>query len=113
MKLRIVPTLRTALVLAAAMLALAASTRAQDAPALFKARCSVCHGADGSGNSAMGKTLGAPDLHSDAVQKLSDTQLIDAITNGVGKKMPAFKDKLTDVQIKSLVGYIRDLVRKK
>ncbi len=113
MKRRIVSTVRAVLTLAAAIFALAASARAQDAPALFKARCSVCHGADGSGNSAMGKTLGAPDLHSDAIQKQTDTQLIDAITNGVGKKMPAFKDKLTDAQIKNLVGYIRDLVRKR
>lgn len=113
MKRRIVPTVRAVLLLAAAIFASAASARAQDAPALFKARCSVCHGSDGSGNSSMGKTLGVPDLHSDAVQKQSDVQLIDAIANGVGKKMPAFKDKLTDVQIKSLVGYIRELVRKK
>ena len=59
MKRRIVPTVRAVLMLAAAIFASAASARAQDAPALFKARCSVCHGSDGSGNSSMGKTLGA------------------------------------------------------
>jgi mono/diheme cytochrome c family protein len=112
MKRRKFSIARALFTFAATILTLAASARAQDAPALFKARCSVCHGADGSGNSAMGKTLGAPDLHSEAVQKQTDAQLIDAITNGVGKKMPAFKDKLTDAQIKNLVGYIRDLVRK-
>jgi cytochrome c6 len=112
MKHRTVQMVRTVFILAAGILASSASARAQDAPALFKARCSACHGSDGNGNSAMGKTLGAPDLHSDAVQKQTDVQLIDAITNGVGKKMPAFKDKLTDAQIKSLVAYIRELVRK-
>ena len=60
----------------------------------------------------MGKTLGAPDLRSDDVQKKTDAQLIDAITNGVGKKMPAHKGKLTDPQIKDLVGYVRGLAKK-
>jgi len=56
--------------------------------------------------------LGAPDLRSDDVQKKTDGQLIDAVTNGAGKKMPAFKGKLTDPQIKDLVGYIRGLAKK-
>jgi mono/diheme cytochrome c family protein len=30
-----------------------------------------------------------------------------------GKKMPAYKGKLTDDQIKQLVGYIRELGKKK
>lgn len=98
--------------LAVAILAVTASTHAQDAGALFKAKCSTCHAADGSGSTQMGKTLGAPDLQSDEVQKKTDIQLIDAITNGVSKKMPAYKGKLTDAQIKDLVGYIRGLAKK-
>jgi cytochrome c6 len=97
---------------AVAVLALTASTHAQDAGALFKAKCSTCHAPDGSGSTQMGKTLGAPDLRSDDVQKKTDGQLIDAITNGVGKKMPAYKGKLTDPQIKDLVGYVRGLAKK-
>ena len=100
-----------AVLLAVAILAVTASTRAQDAGALFKAKCSTCHAADGS-STQMGKTLGAPDLHSEEVQKKTDAQLIDTITNGVGKKMPAYKGKLTDAQIKDLVGYIRGLAKK-
>lgn len=98
--------------LAVAILTVTASTHAQDAGALFKAKCSTCHAADGSSSTQMGKTLGAPDLHSDEVQKKTDAQLIDAITNGVGKKMPAYKGKLADAQIKDLVGYIRGLAKK-
>jgi len=101
------------LLLGVVVLAVTASAQAQDAGALFKAKCSMCHAADGSGNTQMGKTLGAPDLHSDEVQKKTDAQLIEDITNGVGKKMPAYKGKLTDPQIKDLVGYIRDLAKKK
>jgi len=84
-----------------------------DAASLFKAKCAVCHGADGSGNTAMGKQMQSPDLRSEEVQKQTDAQLIDATTNGKGKKMPAYKGKLTDDQIKQLVAYIRELAKKK
>jgi cytochrome c6 len=84
-----------------------------DAASLFKAKCAVCHGADGSGNTAMGKQMQAPDLRSEEVQKQTDAQLIDATTNGKGKKMPAYKGKVTDNQIKQLVAYIRELGKKK
>jgi len=86
---------------------------AQDAPALYKSKCAACHAADGSGNVPMGKTLGVTDLTSGDVQKQTDAQLTDSITNGKGKKMPAYKGKLTDDQIKGLVGYLRELAKKK
>jgi cytochrome c6 len=82
---------------------------AQDGPALYKTKCAACHDVDGSGSGAMGKQLGAPDLRSDAVQKKTDAQLTDEIASGVGQKMPAYKGKLTDDQIKGLVASIRGL----
>lgn len=51
------------------------------------------------------------DLGSDDVQKQTDAQLTEITANGKGK-MPAFKGKLTDDQIKQLVGYIRSLKKK-
>jgi mono/diheme cytochrome c family protein len=104
---------RAVLLLVVVLLAVTGSTQAQDAGALFKAKCSTCHAGDGSGTSSMGKTLGASDLHSDQVQKKTDSQLIDSITNGMGKNMPAYKGKLTDDQITGLVAYIRELAKKK
>jgi cytochrome c6 len=89
------------------------STKADDSASVYKAKCAACHAADGSGSGAMGKALGTPDLRSDAVQKETDAQLIDSITNGKGKKMPAYKGKLTDEEIKGLAAYIRDLAKKK
>ena len=97
---------------AALVLVIAASTQAQDGAALFKSKCAVCHAPDGSGSGAMGKQLGVGDLRSDAVQKQTDAQLNDSITNGKGTKMPAYKGKITDDQIKGLVGYIRELAKK-
>lgn len=83
-----------------------------DGAALYKAKCASCHGADGTGATAMGKTLKLRDLASADVQKQTDADLTGIITNGKNK-MPAYKGKLTDDQIKSLVGAIRDLAKKK
>jgi mono/diheme cytochrome c family protein len=100
------------LLLAALVLLVTAPTHAQDAGALFKSKCAVCHAPDGSGSGAMGKQLGVTDLRADEVQKQTDAQLNDSITNGKGTKMPAYKGKITDDQIKGLVGYIRSLAKK-
>ena len=60
----------------------------------------------------MGKKLGAHDFRSPEVQKMTDAQLNDLITKGK-EKMPAFDKKLTGEQIKELVGYVRELGKKK
>lgn len=86
-------------------------TRGDDAAATFKAKCAGCHAADGSGDSPAGKAMKTPDLRSEEVQKMTDAQLIDATTNGKGK-MPAYKGKLTDDQIKDLVAFVRTLAKK-
>jgi mono/diheme cytochrome c family protein len=106
-------TIRASLVATGLMFFWNVSTRADDAASVYKAKCAVCHAPDGSGESVMGKKLGAKDLRSDEVQKKSDAELNDLITNGMGKTMPAYKDKLTADQIKGLVAYIRDLAKKK
>ncbi len=108
-------TIRTGfavLFLAALVLVVTGPTQAQDAGALFKSKCAVCHAPDGSGSGSMGKSMGVTDLRADAVQKQTDAQLTDSITNGKGAKMPAYKGKIPDDQIKGLVGYIRDLAKK-
>jgi cytochrome c6 len=99
--------------LACALFLLAgAAAQADDSASLYKTKCSVCHAADGSGSGPTGKALGVPDLRSDGVQKQTDAQLTDGIANGKGTKMPAYKGKLTDDQIKGLVSYIRELGKK-
>jgi cytochrome c6 len=77
----------------------------------FKAKCAACHGADGTGSTATGKALKVRDLASPDVQSQSDAQLTEIVTNGKNK-MPAYKGKLTDDQIKGLVAYIRGLAQK-
>jgi mono/diheme cytochrome c family protein len=80
---------------------------ADDAEALYKSKCQVCHGPDGKG-SAAGQKIGVKDFHSPEVQKQSDAELFEATKQGKGK-MPAYDKKLTDDQIKQLIKYIRSL----
>jgi cytochrome c6 len=81
---------------------------APDAPAIFKAKCAMCHGADGKGQTAMGKNLHLKDLGSDDVQKQKNEELEKIITDGKGK-MAAYKGKLTEAEIDALVAFIRTL----
>jgi len=84
------------------------SMRAQNASeALYKAKCASCHGADGSG-SPTGKELGTHDLQSADVQKMSDKELSDIITDGKNK-MPGYGEPLKAEDIQGLVAYIRTL----
>lgn len=82
---------------------------------LFKSSCSICHAADGSGNTGIGKMYKISDLRSAEVQKLSDAQLREIVTNGKtdgNKKMLPFKEKLTPVQIREVVAYLRELAKR-
>ena len=86
--------------------------RAQGADeTLFKAKCAVCHGADGKGETAVGKMNKLKDLGSADVQKQSDSDLTEIIANGKGK-MPGYSKSLKPEQMKDLVAYIRSLAKK-
>ena len=93
-----------ALALAVPMIATAQGTGADT----FKAKCAMCHGADGSASTGMGKSMGLKPLGSAEVQKMSDADMSALITNGKGK-MPAFKGKLTDAQVSDVVKYVHTL----
>ncbi|HEX7832925.1 MAG TPA: cytochrome c [Thermoanaerobaculia bacterium] len=82
-----------------------------DAAATYKAKCAMCHGADGKGDTTMGKKMNLRDLGSAEVQKQTDKQLYDWTAVGKGK-MPAYKDKLTDAEIKALVTHMRTFAAK-
>jgi len=80
------------------------------AEATYKAKCAMCHGPDGKGETATGKAMKAGDFASPEVQKMSDADLTDAISKGKAK-MPAFKT-LTADQVKDLVAYVRTFGKK-
>jgi hypothetical protein len=56
-----------------------------------------------AGKTMLGRKLKIPNLRSEEVQKQTDTQLKEVITNGKAK-MPAYKGKLTPQQIRSARG---------
>ena len=65
---------------------LASSAIAQTSAAdLYKTKCAACHGADGAGNTPVGKKLGVRDFHSPAVAKESDAELFDITKKGKDK----------------------------
>jgi len=101
------------LVVSVLLMMVAPAAFADDASAaLYKSKCAVCHSADGSGDSAMGKKTAAHDFRSAEIQKMTDAQLIELTAKGKNK-MPAYDKKLTADEIKGLVAYIRELMKKK
>jgi mono/diheme cytochrome c family protein len=81
------------------------------AEATYKAKCAMCHGPDGKGETATGKMMKVKDFASEDVQKMSDADLTAAISSGKGK-MPPYKTLSAD-QVKDLVAYIRAFGKKK
>ncbi len=77
----------------------------------YKAKCQMCHGADGLGNTPAGKAMKAHPFNSPDVVKESDADLATIIKGGKNK-MPAFSGKLTDAQITDVVAYIHTLQKK-
>jgi DNA-binding beta-propeller fold protein YncE/mono/diheme cytochrome c family protein len=86
--------------------AAASAAPSAESAALYKSKCQICHGADGTGSPAGQKM--AKDVHAPEVAKQSDAELFDAVKKGKGK-MTAFAGKLTDDQIKGLIAFIRTL----
>ena len=99
-----------AIVLILAMM-LAPLAFAADGAAVYKAKCASCHGVDGKGQTPMGKKMNLRDLGSPEVQKQTDKELYDWTAVGKGK-MPGYKDKLTDEEIKALVAHMRAFAKK-
>ena len=100
--------LKAALAFLAVTLVFSTFSMADGGADTFKAKCAMCHGADGKGDTGMGKTLKIRDLGSADVQGQSDADLTNIITNGKNK-MPKYDGKLTKDQINDLVKYIRTL----
>src|SRR6476469_5292320 len=93
--------------LALFVIALPVVVSADDAAAVYKAKCAMCHGPDGAGQTPTGKTMKVRDFKSAEVQKAKDEELETIIENGKGK-MPAYKGKIDEKTIDGLVKLIHD-----
>lgn len=90
----------------------ALSARAEDAKANYEKGCAKCHGAEGKGETKMGKKLGAKDYSDPKVQEeLKDEAAFKAIKEGFkdkeGKILMKPAEGLSDEDIKALVAYMR------
>lgn len=82
---------------------------------LFNQICVKCHGVDGSGDTPMGKAVGAKDLRAPEAQKMTDAQIFTQIDKGNGN-MPSLSDAINQAReddlkdrVSDLVAYIREL----
>ncbi len=87
---------------------------AADAATNWTESCAKCHGAEGKGDTKMGKKLSIADLTDAKVQaKFSDEQAFKAIKEGLkdegGKTTMKAAEGLSDDDIKALVAHVRTL----
>ena len=82
---------------------------------IYLETCVGCHRENGGGGAAEyeGKKIKVPSYQSRGAMNASDDKLYDYIANGEKDEMPAFKDKLTERQMRDLVKFIRQEFQKK
>jgi mono/diheme cytochrome c family protein len=74
---------------------------------LYLLHCARCHGADGRGETTLGKLYSIPNLTEAALHaRFSDKELSAIINSGQGG-MPGFKKYLSKAEIIALVAYVR------
>ena len=101
-------SLIAALLACVPLVAAAPAAAADDGAATFNSSCAGCHGENGAGDTAIGKSTGVPDLRSSQVQSQPDSRLADVIENGTSR-MPPFKSSLNEEQVKALIAHVRAL----
>lgn len=92
------------------LMALGVSFAQSSGEAVYKTKCQSCHGAQGTPNPGIAKAMGVKPANDPSVKSIGEAQMIADTANGKGK-MPAFKGKLTDAQIKDSVLYFRSLAK--
>ena len=104
-------TIRFQVALAAGILLTGAVSFAQSGDAIYKTKCASCHGSAGIPNPGIMKAMGVKPATDPSVKSKTEAQMIAATTNGMGAKMPAFKGKLSDAEIKASVAFFRTFAK--
>ncbi|MEI7909372.1 MAG: c-type cytochrome [Verrucomicrobiota bacterium] len=95
----------------ATLMAASLNASADEGSAIFTKECAKCHGADGKGDTAMGKKLKIKDLTVEAA-KLGDAKIESTVKAGVkdGDKvrMKGFPD-MSDADVKAVAKYVLTL----
>src|SRR6266540_6735592 len=107
---------KTTLLAIAVFIALTSSLRAADAKELWEKNCLKCHGADGKGDTKMGKKVGVKDYTDPKVQaEMKEDKMFKSLKEGIKdgdktKMKPV--ENLSDDEIKALVAYVRAFGKK-
>ena len=97
--------IKTGIALVAIMAATTITSAFAQGADTYKAKCAMCHAADGTASGPAGKSMNVPSFK---VSKQSAAEMVAETKAGKGK-MPAFAGKLTDAQITDVVAYIKTL----
>jgi cytochrome c6 len=92
----------------AAILSMAGVAGFAQGDATYKAKCQSCHGASGMADTGAGKAMKVKPANDPDVKAMSEADMIKVTTDGKGK-MPAYKGKLSDAEIKGAVDFFRTL----
>ncbi len=82
---------------------------------LYVDNCAACHKEDGKGGKITieGKSINPDDLTSEKIKAFADDKIYGYIYNGIEDEgMPAFKDDLTEAEIREVVRYMRAEIQK-
>lgn len=82
---------------------------------LYSDNCAACHKPDGKGGKVTieGKTINPDDLTSDKIKNFPDEKIYSYVFKGIEDEgMPAFKDKLSEAEIREVVRFVRAEIQK-
>jgi mono/diheme cytochrome c family protein len=99
--------------LIASLIALPLGLFAADGKVIYEKDCTKCHGADGKGDTKIGKKLGAKDYTDPKVQAgVTDEAAFKAVKEGIkdkeGKQLMKLAEGTSDDDIKAVVTYMRN-----
>jgi mono/diheme cytochrome c family protein len=98
-------TMRSLLVLTAAVTLAGTLAFAESGEAIYKTKCSSCHGSAGTPSPGMAKMMGIKAASDPAMKALTAAQMEAAVKSGKGKMKPV--TGLTDAQVKDVVAFFR------
>jgi mono/diheme cytochrome c family protein len=104
-------SIRFSMALAAMIIAAGVLCIAQNpGVAVYKAKCTNCHGASGMADTSMARALKVKPISDPEVKRMSLQEMIEATRNGMGKMQP-YKGNLSDAEIKGSVEYFRTFLK--
>jgi cytochrome c6 len=103
---------KSMLIVPVAIAVLSGTLLAEDAKAIYERECTKCHGADGKGDTKMGKKMGAKDYSDPKVQEaLKDDAGVKAVKEGLkdkdGKTLMKPTEGVSDADAKALIAHMR------